>query len=93
MARLIRCMTFRRTDLRPHFWGTVIDCLRHKPRNLEFVLAMIAFYLHLGDFAQFLIADLDRQIAALDDEAARQPRSARGRPAGIGRSDIFLSGR
>jgi hypothetical protein len=41
----------------------------------KFVLAMIAFYLHLGTFARFLIADLDRQIAALDGEAARQPRS------------------
>jgi radical SAM superfamily enzyme YgiQ (UPF0313 family) len=75
LARLIGCVTFRRTDLRRHFWGTVFDCLRHKPRNLEFVLAMIAFYLHLGTFAQFLIKDLDRQIQAVDDEAARQPRA------------------
>jgi Domain of unknown function (DUF4070) len=74
LARLLGWVTFRRTDLRRHFWGAVIDCLRHRPRNLEFVLAMIAFYLHLGTFARFLIADLDRQIAALDGEAARQPR-------------------
>jgi radical SAM superfamily enzyme YgiQ (UPF0313 family) len=74
LARLIRRVTFRRTDLGAHFWGAVIDCLRHKPRNLEFVLAMIAFYLHLGTFAQFLIEDLDRQIESLDDEAARQRR-------------------
>ena len=73
-ARLIRCMTFRRTDLRPHFWRTVIDCLRNKPRNIETVLGNCAFYLHLGSFAQFLIADLDRKIEALDDEATRQPQ-------------------
>jgi radical SAM superfamily enzyme YgiQ (UPF0313 family) len=73
-ARLIRWMTFRRTDLRPYFWRTVVDCLRHKPRNIETVLLNCAFYLHLGSFAQFLIADLDRKIQALDDEAVRQPR-------------------
>jgi hypothetical protein len=39
-------------------------CLRHKPRNLEYVFAMTAFYLHLGNFAQVLIKDLDRQIDA-----------------------------
>jgi radical SAM superfamily enzyme YgiQ (UPF0313 family) len=75
LARLLGCVTFRRTDLRRHFWGAVIDCLRHRPRNLEFVLAMIAFYLHLGTFARCLIADLDRQIAALEEEALRQPRT------------------
>jgi radical SAM superfamily enzyme YgiQ (UPF0313 family) len=74
-ARLIRNMTFRRPDLRPYFWRTVIDCLRNKPRNIETVLGNCAFYLHLGSFAQFLIADLDRKIQAIDDEATRQPRA------------------
>jgi radical SAM superfamily enzyme YgiQ (UPF0313 family) len=74
-ARLIWRVAFRRTDLGPHVWRTVIDCLRHAPRNLELVFSMIAFYLHLGMFAQYLIRGLDRQIAALDNEAARRPRS------------------
>ncbi len=73
-ARLIRRMTFVRTDLRPYFWHAVFDCLRHKPRNLEIVLSSSAFYLHVGTFAQFLIADLDRKIQAIDDEAARESR-------------------
>ena len=38
------------------------------------MLGNCAFYLHLGSFAQFLIADLDRKIEALDDEATRQPQ-------------------
>ena len=75
LARLLHSMTFRRTELRSHFWRTVVDCLRHKPRNLQTVLGNSAFYLHLGSFAQFLIADLDRKIQAIDDEAARQPRA------------------
>jgi radical SAM superfamily enzyme YgiQ (UPF0313 family) len=74
LARLIHHVMFRRTELGRLFLRTVVDCLRHKPRNIEFVLSMIAFYLHLGAFARILIKDLDRQIQALDDEAARQPR-------------------
>src|SRR5262249_12297529 len=38
LARLLRSMTFRRTDLRSHFWRTVFHCLPHKPRTLESVL-------------------------------------------------------
>ncbi len=68
LARLIGCVTFRRPGLGGYFWGTVFDCLRHKPRNLEFVLTLVAFYLHLGTFAQVLIKDLDRQIEGLDKE-------------------------
>jgi radical SAM superfamily enzyme YgiQ (UPF0313 family) len=72
LGRLLRFVTFRRTDLGQYLWSAIFDCLRHKPRNLEFVLAMTAFYLHLGSFAQVLIKDLDRQIDALD-EVPRQP--------------------
>jgi radical SAM superfamily enzyme YgiQ (UPF0313 family) len=72
LGRLLRCVTFRRTDLGRYLWSTVFDCLRHKPRNLEYVFAMTAFYLHLGSFAQVLIKGLDRQIDALE-EAPRQP--------------------
>jgi radical SAM superfamily enzyme YgiQ (UPF0313 family) len=72
LGRLLCCVTFRRTDLRRYLWSTVFDCLRHRPRNLEYVFAMTAFYLHLGSFAQVLVEDLDRQIDALD-EPQRQP--------------------
>jgi radical SAM superfamily enzyme YgiQ (UPF0313 family) len=74
LVRLIPRVTWRRTDLGLHFWRTIVDCLRRKPRNLEFVVPMIAFYLHLGTFAQYLIKELDQQIAALDEEAAGEPR-------------------
>lgn len=66
LCRLVWHMTVRRGDLRRLFWTTIIDCVRHKPRNLEQVLAMSAFYLHLGTFAEVLIKDLDRQIHAID---------------------------
>jgi radical SAM superfamily enzyme YgiQ (UPF0313 family) len=78
LGRLLRCVTFRRTDLGRHLWSTVFDCLRHRPRNLEYVFAMTAFYLHLGSFAQVLIKDLDRQIDALDEGPQQQASRAEG---------------
>jgi radical SAM superfamily enzyme YgiQ (UPF0313 family) len=74
LARLLRYVTVHRTDLGVQVWRTIVDCLRHKPRNIEFVFSMIAFYLHLGTFAQHLIRKLDRQIAELDNEAKQQLR-------------------
>ena len=66
LARTFWAMNITRPHLRRHFWATVIDCLRHQPRNFEYMMTMSVFYLHLGAFAQVLIADLDRQIADLD---------------------------
>jgi radical SAM superfamily enzyme YgiQ (UPF0313 family) len=70
LARILWVMNVKRPHLRRHFWATVIDCLRHNPRNFEPVLTMAVMYLHLGAFAQVLIADLDRQIAAIDASTA-----------------------
>jgi hypothetical protein len=66
LGRTLWVMNVRRPELRRHFWATVIDCLRHRPRNFESVMTMVTFYLHLGAFAQLLIKDLDRQVAAID---------------------------
>jgi radical SAM superfamily enzyme YgiQ (UPF0313 family) len=66
LVRVLWAMNVERPELRRHFWATLIDCLRNKPSNFERVVTMSVFYLHLGAFAQVLIADLDRQIGALD---------------------------
>ena len=73
IARLAWCMTFTRPELRLHFWKTVLDCAVHNHASLISVLTMIAYYLHLGDFAQFVIKDLDRQIETLELEEASGP--------------------
>jgi len=44
----------------------VLDCAFHNQASLIPALTMIAYYLHLGDFAQFVIKDVDRQIEALN---------------------------
>ena len=88
ITRLAWCMTFTRPALRRHFWKTVLDCAVHNHTSLVPVLTMIAYYLHLGEFAQFVIKDLDRQIDALEIEAVqapvRQPVAVAGsRSAGV----------
>ncbi len=77
LSRLLRGVTFHRTDLGRYLWSTVFDCLRHRPRNLEYLFAMAAFYLHLGGFARVLIENLDHQIDALD-EAPQQTSRVEG---------------
>ena len=60
-------MTVRHPELRSHSLKTWIACARSKMRNLIAVMSMMAFYLHVGYFAQFLIGELDREIALLDE--------------------------
>jgi radical SAM superfamily enzyme YgiQ (UPF0313 family) len=69
--RLMWRMTVRRPELRRHFWRTVYDCARHNIGALEYVITMMVFYLHLGTFAKFLIDELDRQIATIDNDISQ----------------------
>jgi len=69
-------MTFRRPELRRHFWGTLFDCARNNFAALESVVSMMAFYLHLGPFASFVIDDLTAQIEALDRQEAQAQAQA-----------------
>ncbi|MCW5744751.1 MAG: B12-binding domain-containing radical SAM protein [Alphaproteobacteria bacterium] len=79
LARVMWRMTVRRPDLRRHFWRTFIDCARHNPAALEYIVMMMVVYLHLGTFADFVIRELDQRI---ESEPARvQPAVAlRGVP-------------
>jgi hypothetical protein len=58
LVRLIWRMTAMRPDLRPHFWRTFTDVVRHNPRALEFIVYLIVGYLHLGAFAQYVVKEL-----------------------------------
>jgi radical SAM superfamily enzyme YgiQ (UPF0313 family) len=69
--RLMWRMTVQRPELRRHFWRTFIDCARNNIGALEYVIQMMAFYLHLGTFAKFLINDLDRQIEIIDNDVSQ----------------------
>jgi radical SAM superfamily enzyme YgiQ (UPF0313 family) len=73
VCRLAWCMTFTRPALRRHFWKTVFDCAVHNHAGLVAVLTMMAYYLHLGEFSQVVLKDVDRQIETLDLEASQRP--------------------
>ncbi len=77
MTRLIWRMTVTRPELRAPFWRTIIDVARNNPSALQSVIIMITFYLHLGTFANTVIKELDRMIAAED----ASPSEMRERPA------------
>jgi hypothetical protein len=66
LGRVVWRMTVRRPDLRNHFWRIFIECARHNPAALESVVTIMVVYLHLGDFAQSVIAELDRKIREED---------------------------
>ena len=66
LGRLAWRMSVQRPELRREFWQTITTTLRHNPAAFEFTISLITFYLHLGTFAEYLIGDLDRQIAEFD---------------------------
>jgi hypothetical protein len=70
LARLAWLMTMRRRELRPYFWRTLIDIARHNIGTLQYVVAEMILYLHLGRFARFVIAELERQVEAEHAELA-----------------------
>jgi radical SAM superfamily enzyme YgiQ (UPF0313 family) len=72
ISRLIWQMTVRKPHLRRHFWGTLIDCARNNIGAVEGVLWMMIFYLHLGNFADFVLRELDGQIETARQESLHQ---------------------
>jgi radical SAM superfamily enzyme YgiQ (UPF0313 family) len=70
-GRIAWYMTVRGPELRRQFWTTLIGSAR--AGNIEYVWMMGALYMHAGDFAKFVIKDLERQFEMLDAKgSARQ---------------------
>jgi hypothetical protein len=67
-ARVAWRTTVTEPYLARHFWGTLATIAWKNPAALKYMIFHIAFYLHLGPFAQFVIRDLDQQIGAIDAE-------------------------
>ena len=66
--RVLWRMTFVERAYAPHFWHTLASTAWHNPSTLKYMIFHIAFYLHLGPFAQFVIARLEREMDELDRE-------------------------
>jgi len=58
------------------FLRAACECARENRRNVGYVGAFAAFYLHLGPFSRFVIRAVDRQIAEIDSSRWRSPLAA-----------------
>jgi radical SAM superfamily enzyme YgiQ (UPF0313 family) len=68
LLKVMARMTFIRTDLTLLFWRTFIGTARQNPAALQAVVIQMVMFLHLGEFAKFVVRELDRQIDAIDRE-------------------------
>jgi Domain of unknown function (DUF4070)/Radical SAM superfamily/B12 binding domain len=61
-----------RAEYRWTFWKTLAKLVWRNPRGLRYSVALMALYLHFGDFRKFLVAHLTRSIEATEN-LGRQP--------------------
>ena len=61
-ARLLLGITFRKPYFSWLFWKTLTRCFLANPRSIKPVLKMLALYLHLGPFANFVQHEIGLQI-------------------------------
>jgi len=92
LLKVMARMTFIRTDLTMLFWRTFIGTARQNPAALQAVVIQMVMFLHLGEFAKFVIRELDRQIDAIDRQGDALSRFEAGpgarapaRPAALAR--------
>jgi len=68
-GRVLWWMSVREPRYARHFWATFASTAWHNPWTLKYMIFHIAFYLHLGPFAEFVIKRLEEEMGELD----RQP--------------------
>jgi radical SAM superfamily enzyme YgiQ (UPF0313 family) len=59
---------------RDRFWRTFTNCLNDSPGALRAVVTLMGFYLHIGPYTRYAIAQLDEQIEALEQGTFVDPR-------------------
>ena len=80
-GRVLWRTTVTEPHLARHFWGTFAAVAWANPATLKHVIFHIAFYLHLGPYAQFVIGDLEQQIAAIESESHTSAPALAAAPA------------
>jgi hypothetical protein len=63
------------------FWRTLTKLIWRNPRSLRYSVALLALYLHFGDFRNYLVARLGEEIQAAEQADAAQPELAKPRVA------------
>ncbi|MDP4024410.1 B12-binding domain-containing radical SAM protein [Methylobacterium sp. NEAU 140] len=66
-VRLSWRMSVGHRELAGPFWRMVLTLALRNPRAFEFAMVNVVMFTHLYPFSRFVIATLERQIAAIDD--------------------------
>jgi Domain of unknown function (DUF4070)/Radical SAM superfamily len=56
----------RMPEHRERFWRTFTNCMKTNPGAMRAVVTLMGFYLHIGPYTRYAIAQLDKQIEALE---------------------------
>jgi hypothetical protein len=48
------------------FRGALTECITHNPDSIEYIVLLMAFYLHVGPFSREVIGRLENVMATLD---------------------------
>jgi uncharacterized protein DUF4070/radical SAM family protein len=65
LGRLVWRMGVRR-GYRAQFWMTLAVCGARNPRGLRYTIALMALYLHFGEFRDYLLSRLDHEYMRWD---------------------------
>ncbi len=65
MARLFYSILTTKSSWRGYFWRTLFYCVLRRPKSIKPVLTNMALYAHFGPFSEYVVAEIDRQIAEL----------------------------
>jgi radical SAM superfamily enzyme YgiQ (UPF0313 family) len=65
-VNIVQDILRRMPEHRDRFWCTFTNCLNNNPGALRAVVMLMGFYLHIGPYTRYAIAQLDKQIEALE---------------------------
>jgi hypothetical protein len=65
-VNIVQDILRRMPEHRERFWRTFTNCMKNNPGAMRAVVSLLGFYLHVGPYARYAIAQIDRQIEALE---------------------------
>jgi hypothetical protein len=65
-VNIVQDILRRMPEHRERFWRTFTNCMKTNPGAMRAVVSLLGFYLHVGPYARYAIAQIDRQIEALE---------------------------
>ena len=73
-VNIVQDILRRMPEHRERFWRTFTNCMKTNPGAMRAVVSLLGFYLHVGPYARYAIAQIDRQIEALEQDAFVVPQ-------------------